>query len=62
MLKTLLIGCKQHEIVRKRQTVGPADSNSGTLVDSSVDVNRININCNYYQLTGNLFTTLGVLY
>jgi len=33
----------QHQFVRKKQTVHPAVSNSGTLVDASVTVYQIHI-------------------
>jgi len=37
-LETLFRGCKQYEIVSKKQTVDPAASNNDTLTDLAVTV------------------------
>jgi len=43
MLNALFRGCKQHQIVRKKQTVDPATSNSDALIDLTVTVYPIHI-------------------
>jgi len=40
VLHTLFRGCKQYQIVRKKQTVGHPASNSDTLVDSAVTLSN----------------------
>jgi len=43
MLRTLFRGCKEHQIVCKKQTVDPEAFNSDILVDSAVTVDPIHI-------------------
>ena len=43
MLKTLCKGCKQYQIIEKEQVLDLAASNSGTLVNSAVNVYKIHI-------------------